>query len=1373
MDLNTFRQRYKELDPIERDLLKIMAVAFEPIDDRVMVLVLRRMQVFKKNGELFVSSDLAVPRQHLDDAGWLDYSAGDAWALRPAYLPLVMRMAVIDLWYKVMLQTLRSELPLRPQAGMPPRNFQVCLRELSAALYAADVERFAELSEEAQQHFPIEWLRTDLPGILFGPFDADWLATFPAEVQGTILGLFIDTAIGKLANCGPYVKWFEDTDQLPWHACPPFLQAICLRGEAGRWLKRLGPKSADMDAGWKATLQWMAGEKEVEFQPDTSYRSFFSRSSTWADFRGLVHILSELAQSDGKSPNALLELFPKRIPGSWKRSFDYLKAAIQYQANDYTEAVRLLADFPESPLDWLFYGLASYWCDVRLGSFELLQMQETANTARLKGYVWLAEQIEALFALPEFTQELEELPSPTAAEGAAAAPHTTPPQPAPKAQSPDLLVNLLVKKPMWQRALEALESWQPTTSLPSTRERLTRLAWLVDFDTRQLQPVEQVLGNHGWSKGRAVSLKRLRTGDLNAMTPQDFEIARAIEVLGDPGVSGNYSINFYKALPALVGHPFLFLLREPGVPVELVEEPLRLVVMPKGEGLELCWSHPVEDDKPLIIRETPTRYVLVQPTPLHLELMRKLGHEKLEVPPEGKEKTIEVLRRLRRVVEIHTPLEAITGEVEVVEGDPTPHVHLLPAGEGFKVEIFAKPLSTDPPWVKPGRGWPMLMVQREGQTVKVLRNLEAEEENARMVEEACPTLMEFPSENREWYFEQPELALQALLELEPLVQSGLVVVEYPKGQPLRIRREIGLENLHLSVRRNQNWFDVEGTAELDEDEVLEVRKLLALNRQKGRFVKLDDGQFVALTEQLRRKLTELDSLLDEDDGSLHLHPLAASAFEDFASDLADFHADEAWQQQLQRLRELDDYQAPPPEPFLATLRHYQEEGYQWLMRLAHWGVGACLADDMGLGKTVQALAVLTSRASLGPALVVAPASVVRNWYRETLRFAPALTPIIYGESDRSTVIDELAPGSLLLCSYGLMQQDAQRLTKVHFATIVLDEAQAIKNRATKRSKAAMQLQGDFKIITTGTPIENHLGELWNLFRFLNPGLLGSLERFTEKFALPIERDHDEVRREQLRRLIRPFMLRRKKADVLKELPPKTEITLDVELSHQERVFYEALRRQALENIHSAKGSPQHKRFQVLAELMRLRQAACHPRLVDPTSTIPSSKLNAFAELVEELLEEGHKALVFSQFVQHLKIIENWVKSRHISYQYLDGSTPMKERDRAIQAFQAGEGELFLISLKAGGFGLNLTAADYVIHMDPWWNPAVEDQASDRAHRIGQERPVTIYRLVSSGTIEEKIVKLHAEKRELADSLLEGTEAAARLNVEELVALLEG
>jgi SNF2 family DNA or RNA helicase len=316
----------------------------------------------------------------------------------------------------------------------------------------------------------------------------------------------------------------------------------------------------------------------------------------------------------------------------------------------------------------------------------------------------------------------------------------------------------------------------------------------------------------------------------------------------------------------------------------------------------------------------------------------------------------------------------------------------------------------------------------------------------------------------------------------------------------------------------------------------------------------------------------------------------------------------------------------------------------------------------------------------------------------------------------------------------------------------------------------MALQADFRMIATGTPVENHLGELWNLFRFINPGLLGSKLQFQQRFSSAIE-NGDAASRLQLKKLIQPFILRRTKTQVLSELPSRTEITLQVALSTDERHYYEALRQRALENLQQV-AADNNQALQVLAEITKLRRFCCHPQLVDPHSAMTGSKLAVFSETVTELLDNKHKVLVFSQFVDHLAIVRTALERQHISYQYLDGSTPALERKKRVDAFQAGEGEVFLISLKAGGTGLNLTAADYVIHLDPWWNPAVEDQASDRAHRMGQTRPVTIYRLVTQNTIEEKIIALHQQKRDLADSLLEGGDMAARLDTAALLRLLK-
>jgi SNF2 family DNA or RNA helicase len=471
---------------------------------------------------------------------------------------------------------------------------------------------------------------------------------------------------------------------------------------------------------------------------------------------------------------------------------------------------------------------------------------------------------------------------------------------------------------------------------------------------------------------------------------------------------------------------------------------------------------------------------------------------------------------------------------------------------------------------------------------------------------------------------------------------------------------------------------------------------------------------------------------------------------------------------LQQLQGTLGAAAELPDGWEAQMRQYQLEGYQWMRRLAAAGIGACLADDMGLGKTVQTLALLLARAADGPALVVAPTSVCANWESEAATFAPSLRVQRFGEGDRAAALQTAGPYDIYLCSYGLLPLEADRLQGVQWATVVLDEGQNIKNALTKRSQAVMDLQAGFRLVLSGTPVENHLAELWNLFRFLNPGLLGTIEQFRKRFQEPIERDQDAHALNRLRRMVSPFLLRRTKAQVLKELPPRTEIVLELEPSEAEAAFLEALRRQSLDALD---GGP-NQTLQVLAALMRLRRACCNPALVQPGLAIPSSKLEAFMDLVEELLESDHRALVFSQFVDHLALLRKALDERGVTYQYLDGSTPVRKRAAAVKAFQAGQGDLFLISLKAGGTGLNLTAADYIIHMDPWWNPAVEDQASDRAHRIGQTRPVTVYRLVLKGTVEQKILGLHQHKRQLADDILSESAMAASLDAKTLLALLQ-
>ena len=589
---------------------------------------------------------------------------------------------------------------------------------------------------------------------------------------------------------------------------------------------------------------------------------------------------------------------------------------------------------------------------------------------------------------------------------------------------------------------------------------------------------------------------------------------------------------------------------------------------------------------------------------------------------------------------------------------------------------------------------------------------------------------------------------------------------------MRLVGEITPQRMKVQLSSQKDWFGVDGKATLEGLEI-SLAELLTALRSGRRFVPLGDGQFASISDQLRQRLTAIYDVSQSETGAIRVARAATPIIEEALGTDIEYESDARWQEALTRLNEVRDMQPVPPEGLKATLRDYQRSGYEWLARLSHWGLGGCLADDMGLGKTVQALGILIDRAKGGPALIVAPTSVGTNWQRETNRFAPELNPKLYRDHDRQHIIETAGPGDLIIASYQLLQRDAERFASRAWQTLVLDEAQFIKNFQTKTARAVRNIEADWTVALSGTPLENHLGELWSLIRTVSPGLLGSWERFRKQFAEPIERGRDADRLQALSRVVRPFILRRTKKEVLTELPPRTEVVRLAELSEEERKRYDAARLAALSELTSdSQGeNDQQQRIRVLAWLTRLRQLSCHPRLVDARWQESSAKLDLFMEIVDELREGEHRALVFSQFVQHLTIIREALDKVGIRYQYLDGSTPAAKRQDAVDAFQNGEGDLFLISLKAGGTGLNLTAADYVIHLDPWWNPAVEDQATDRAHRIGQERAVTVYRLVAKDTIEEQILALHEDKRELIAGVLDGADRAGKLSTDDLVRLI--
>ncbi len=466
---------------------------------------------------------------------------------------------------------------------------------------------------------------------------------------------------------------------------------------------------------------------------------------------------------------------------------------------------------------------------------------------------------------------------------------------------------------------------------------------------------------------------------------------------------------------------------------------------------------------------------------------------------------------------------------------------------------------------------------------------------------------------------------------------------------------------------------------------------------------------------------------------------------------------------------------PVPKTLKAELRPYQTEGYHWLNFLGSYGLSGILADDMGLGKTVQALAyilALKEKKKLGaPALIVMPTSLIANWQSETARFAPSLKTLTLHGRERLKRFEEICGADIVFTTYPLLPRDSEILTKKTWSLIVLDEAQAIKNPSAKMTQAACALQAKQRLCLTGTPVENHLGEAWSLFTFLMPGLLGDHKAFAKHYRTPIEKGQDTERKDLLARRLRPFVLRRLKGEVAKELPPKTEMVRRVTLADEQRDLYEAVRHVMSDKVReeiAAKGMARSS-IVILDALLKLRQTCCDPRLVKleaARKVKESAKLDELMEMLPTLIEEGRKILLFSQFTSMLDLIKPELKKANIPFVELRGTT--KDRATPIKQFQKGEVPLFLISLKAGGTGLNLTAADTVIHYDPWWNPSVENQATDRAHRIGQDKPVFVYKLIAEGTVEERILELQSKKSGLAAALFgDAPAAAAKLTPEDL------
>jgi SNF2 family DNA or RNA helicase len=1069
---------------------------------------------------------------------------------------------------------------------------------------------------------------------------------------------------------------------------------------------------------------------------------------------------------DIKIPSWLLniaEIFEiaiqKRMDPSNKPTFHKLRTKYDYMYN--------IQNYPVI-ID-LFSALGTSW--FKGDYFDHSSFYNLFQKARNSGYSWFAAELAKILIHsnkeinPDINTELSHAISDLTQQGMKV-----------------FLFDTLNKQVNWRRAIDKLLDISPIEkpSKPKpnkVKKTSSRLVWMLSIAKGrcELKPKEQKLSNNGkWSKGRPVALKRLKDDAITMrfLNSQDAKISSDITVetyfsYGHQKL--NYILDTPKALKNLVGHPYVFMEDAPTVPVEIVKKSPELCIERTDNALKVS-IYPVTNGNQdyFVVQKSDIQINLYLFDENHKNIATYL-QEDIAVPLSEKKSVHQLIDKLSTMVTIHSDLTDFKGKTTDVNADKTPHIQLQPYGNGLKMNIRVRPFKKQGPYYAPGMGGKTVIATVKRKNIQTIRDLQAEQDTAKSLISNCPSLAETDNGRWEWIFDEMDQALNMLLEIENLKNKP--VVEWPEGKPITVSKPLSINSMTFAIQKKTDWFETDGQLQIDEDKTILFRNLLDLvESSPGNFIPLDDHRFLALTDMFRRQLEAFNAFCQKTKKGAKIHRLAALALGDFFKDAKEVKADKHWKNHLKRLDEGLNYQPEMPSTFRGELRSYQLEGVQWLMRLAYWQVGACLADDMGLGKTIQALAFILSCAHEGPVLVVAPSSVTFNWMREIKRFAPTLNPKLLTGKNRKKRIENLKPFDLLICSYALLVIESEHLQNVSWRVILLDEAQAIKNAETRRYQSAMALKGDFKIIMTGTPIENHLGELWNLFQFINPGLLQTRKKFNAQFVSPMDQKENRKKHLALKKLIKPFILRRLKSQVIDELPAKTEIILEVVQSEEEMALYEAMRRQALEKIHNDQKGQQS--IQILAEIMRLRRACCHPRLVLPESQIESSKLTLVGNVLKELLENNHKALIFSQFVGYLTIVRAYLDQQKISYQYLDGKTPVSKRQKSIDAFQAGDGSVFLISLKAGGTGLNLTAADYVLHLDPWWNPAVEDQATDRAHRIGQQRPVTVYKFVTQHTIEQKILQLHHNKRNLAQDLLSGTDMTGKMSNEELLRLIE-
>lgn len=734
----------------------------------------------------------------------------------------------------------------------------------------------------------------------------------------------------------------------------------------------------------------------------------------------------------------------------------------------------------------------------------------------------------------------------------------------------------------------------------------------------------------------------------------------------------------------------------------------------------------------------------------------------VRVPDGEQQELVDSLLDMPTLPRLELPKEL---QLEEITCDPKPHLTIQsPRGKRWHLERLQGQVQFDYlETLIPASSSQWALVQRE-QGRCILRNRDKEDQAWSQLHELGFRRM--LDQRRRGH--DVEIAARALgPAVRRLIELGWQV--HADGKQVRQPGEFSFR-----IKSGIDWFELHGDVEF-EGQAVSFPELLSALARGDSTIRLADGSLGILPEDWAKKFGLLAGLGTADEDHMRFAHNQVALLDALLSAQENVERDETFEHIRERFRNFSGIEdASEPKGFEGSLRGYQREGLGWLEFLQEFRLGGCLADDMGLGKTIQVLALLLDRrinqTEPHPSLIVVPKSLLFNWHNECTRFTPQLSVLEYTGLDREGLRADFAKNDVILTTYGTLRRDIVHLKDMRFDYVVLDEAQTIKNSSSQVAKASRLLQANHRVALSGTPIENHLGDLWSIFEFLNPGMLGRSSIFKSYTS----DSGDDNTRQLLSNALHPFILRRTKRQVASELPDKLEQTIYCDMGTEQQRLYNELRdhyRNSLLGMVQKQGLGKSK-MHVLEALLRLRQSACHPALLDKgTDEDSSAKLDVLVPHLQELLTEDHKALVFSQFTSMLSIVRKHLDREGIVYEYLDGQT--RDRAERVERFQNDpDCSVFLISLKAGGLGLNLTAADYVFLLDPWWNPAVEAQAIDRAHRVGQTRQVFAYRLICRGTVEEKIAELQNQKRDLADAILEADNNLLKdLSTEDLELLL--